>query len=379
MPIPRLQVFCSHVNTESLVADFLHERITQDFLGLVEVFNSSNTFNTLAGQAWLDQLTEGLKKSDLHLVLCSAQAITRSWINFEAGAARVRGIPIVPLCYRSLTPAQLPIPFAMYEWLGITTPEGWQKLYKTISDELGTNIPQAGFTDYAAKIAQLENAFRKQEATLAKFGGAPTADAAPEILEYPNVLCISSPQFMEIGFSNQLQTVIDAFPATVQHARVLDSKVLKDEVMRTKYHVVHLATYICPRTGDVYFSEVDLQTGASSQTPADKITADALASLLQQAGTQLVVITSCDSSKLLLSLIETAHIVATGDMVSSKMMAQWVEDFYERLTHRVRLSQALEYATKNSGAPMRFYARQPRSMDVELRMSSEPEAQPVSS
>ena len=157
MPIPRLQVFCSHVNTESLVADFLHERITQDFLGLVEVFNSSNTFNTLAGQAWLDQLTEGLKKSDLHLVLCSAQAITRSWINFEAGAARVRGIPIVPLCYRSLTPAQLPIPFAMYEWLGITTPEGWQKLYKTISDELGTNIPQAGFTDYAAKIAQLEN------------------------------------------------------------------------------------------------------------------------------------------------------------------------------------------------------------------------------
>jgi hypothetical protein len=378
MTVPRLQVFCSHINTESLVADFLHERIRQDFLGLVEVINFSNTFNTLAGQNWLEQLTESLKKSDLHLVLCSFEALTRSWVNFEAGAARVRGIPIVPLCYMSLTPAQLPIPFAMYEGLGITTPTGWEKLYGTISDKLGTSVPSVGFTDYASKITQLEAAFRNQKATLAKFGGVPSTDVAPEIVENPNVLCISSPQFMEIGFKNQLQAVIDAFPSTVRHARVLDSRSLIREVRQNKYQVVHLATYVCPRSGDVYFSDVDLQNGAAARLPADKITADALASLLQESGTQLVVITSCDSSKLLLSLIETAHIVATRDMVSANMMAQWVQDFYARLTDAVPLSQALEYATNNSGAPMGFYARQPRSMDVKLQINPEPAAQLVS-
>lgn len=379
MAVPKLIVFCSHINTESLVADFLHERIRADFLGLVEVINFSNTFNTLAGQNWLEHLTEGLKKSDLHLVLCSSEALTRSWINFEAGAARVRDIPIVPLCYMRLSPAQLPIPFAMYEGLGITTSAGWQKLYNTVSERLGASIPAVNFADYAAKITELEAAFRKQEATLARFDSVLTADVAPEILENPNVLCISSTQFMDIGFKNQLQTVINAFPATVHHARVLDSESLKEEVRRNKCQVVHLATYICPRSGDVYFSEVDLQTGSPTKIPADKITADALASLLQESETQLVVITSCDSSKLLLSLIETAHIVATRDMVSSNMMAQWVEDFYGRLTHAVPLSQALEYATNNSGAPMKFYARQPTSMDVKLRIRMEPATELVRS
>lgn len=214
------------------------------------------------------------------MVLCSFEALTRSWINFEAGAARVRNIPIVPLCYMSMTPAQLPVPFGVYEGLGITTAKGWEKLCNTISDKLGASVPAVKFANYAAKITELENTFRKQEATLTKFCAAPSGVGGPEILENPNVLCISSPQLMEFGFKNQLQTVIDAFPTALHHARVLDSKSLIIELNQKKYQIVHLSTYICPRSGDVYFSEVDFQTGAPSKTPIDRIKADALASLL---------------------------------------------------------------------------------------------------
>ena len=58
---------------------------------------------------------EGLKCADFHLILCSQDATSRPWIQFEAGAAHLRGIPIVPLCHGGITCAQLPVPLSEYE------------------------------------------------------------------------------------------------------------------------------------------------------------------------------------------------------------------------------------------------------------------------
>jgi hypothetical protein len=57
-------------------------------------------------------------------------------------------------------------------------------------------------------------------------------------------------------------------------------------------------------------------------------------------------------------------------MVSTKMMVAWVRAFYSMLPKRP-LSEALEYALKTSGAPMRLYARQPKSVDFQIEMSKQ--------
>jgi hypothetical protein len=55
-------------------------------------------------------------------------------------------------------------------------------------------------------------------------------------------------------------------------------------------------------------------------------------------------------------LVEVTNVVATKDMISSKMMAAWVENFYKVLPTQP-LSIALEFAAKESRAPMHFFGR----------------------
>src|SRR5579862_2968037 len=110
--MPKLNIFLSHITIESKFADLLKQRLSRDFIGLVEVFESSDRLSIPAGSKWLTEVTEALTREHLHLILCSKDAILRPWIQFEAGAAHVRGIEIVPLCHSGMTGARLPVPLS---------------------------------------------------------------------------------------------------------------------------------------------------------------------------------------------------------------------------------------------------------------------------
>ena len=85
--------------------------------------------------------------------------------------------------------------------------------------------------------------------------------------------------------------------------------------------------------------------------------ADALAELLKAAKTRLVVVGSCESLVLAATLLPVVNVVATRDMVSSNMMAKWVDTFYTALSHQKPLSAAFDLAVKQSGAKMRLYGK----------------------
>ncbi|MGI8959178.1 MAG: hypothetical protein ACR2IV_05345 [Bryobacteraceae bacterium] len=168
---------------------------------------------------------------------------------------------------------------------------------------------------------------------------------------------------MNLGFENQLQTVLNAFPATVPHQRVSSSSELRNVLADGKFDIVHIAAFVCPRSGDLYLSDVDLRTGAGISDHPDIVTADAIAALLAMSKTKLVVIGSCDSIALAATLVMVCHVIAARDIISAKMTAAWVEAFYGMLPRR-SLSEALDYACKVSQAPMRFYGRQIKSADL---------------
>jgi TIR domain len=371
----KLQMFLSHVHVESRFADFISACVKRDFIGLVGVFVASDG-GILAGRKWLDEMTAALKGSHLHVVLCSPDAVTRHWISFETGAAHLRGIPLIPLCHSGLEPKQLPVPLSEFEGILLCDSErtlahgsdtGFRSFYRAIATALGSDVPMADFEKYERELLSLEQTYAQEHGRLAE---GSIEEAGVELVRNPRALCISSQQFVRQGFGNQLDLVLNAFPSSIQHDRVFDSATLKRLVTQQKARVdvVHIAAYVCPRSGDVYFSDVDLGTGESTSREAvDKITADALEQLLEMAQTRLVVITGADSMALTATLLGAAHVIAARDMVSPKMLAAWVEEFYGTLpTHP--LSKALEYAMKASRAPMRLYAKQPKSVDLVLEM-----------
>lgn len=343
-----------------------------DFIGLVDVFESSDRLSIPAGAKWLTEVMEGLQRADLHLILCSQDATSRPWIQFEAGAAHLRGIPIIPLCHGGLTCAQLPVPLSEYEGIQASEPEGLVALYRSIATALGSNIPEIDFHGFANEVASFEAEYEKEKDLTAP---KVPLERVVERIRDPKALCISSPQFTRLGFENQLQTVLNAFPAVVPHQRIFSSGELRQAVSGDEtYDIVHIAAFVCPRSGTLYFTDVDLNTGESVAPEPDLLSADALADLLQVAKAKLVVIGSCDSIALGATLVNVCHVIAARDMVSPKMMAAWVEAFYAKLSQR-SLSEALDFAQKVSRAPMRFYGRQVAKVD--LMFMQEPAPIPV--
>jgi hypothetical protein len=375
----RLQVFLSHVHVESRFADFIQASVERDFIGLVKVYVASDG-GILAGKKWLDDLTKALKASDLHAVLCSPESLTRHWVSFETGAAHLRGIPLLPLCHSGLDPNQLPVPLSAFQGVRLcdpagTTPgaeTGMKALYRAIAEALGSKIPQVDFQAYERRLAELEQTYASEHGILRE-GNVDQSNV--EIVRNPRAVCISSEQFLREGFQNQLDMVLSAFPPSISHDRVFDSETLKERLKKDKAHVVHIAAYVCPRSGDLYFSDVNLGTGEPASPPnVDRISADALEQLLKIADTRLVVITGSDSMALTATLLGAANVIAARDMVSPRMLATWVAEFY-RMLPNYQLSTALEFAMKASRAPMRLYAKPQKPKDIVLKMAADARAE----
>lgn len=101
-------VFISHVSEESKVANLLKETIEKHFLGILDVFVSSNPDGLELGADWFSVIKGQLSRAELVLVVCSPLSLNRPWINFEAGCGSGRNVPVIPLCHSGLAPGDLP-------------------------------------------------------------------------------------------------------------------------------------------------------------------------------------------------------------------------------------------------------------------------------
>ena len=130
-----------------------------------------------------------------------------------------------------------------------------------IATALGSSIPEIDFGAFADEVDAFEAEYtREKDLTASKV----SLERVVERIHDPKALCISSPQFTQLGFENQLQTVLNAFPAVLPHQRIFLSGELRVAVSGDQtYDIVHIAAFICPRSGTVYFSDVDLNTGES--------------------------------------------------------------------------------------------------------------------
>ena len=203
----RLNIFLSYCTVEAKFSDILKDHLIQDFIGLVEVFLASDATSIPAGSYWLEEVVKGLRQAQLQIIICSNSSMNRPWIHYEAGAARVQGITIVPMCHSGLNPDQLPVPLSESEGLILTEARGVEKLYLRIAGLIGSFVPSVDFEGYAGEFQALEKELKAQRESI----GTASTDSSefdslePELIQNPQVLCVTSPQFRELGFANQLQ------------------------------------------------------------------------------------------------------------------------------------------------------------------------------
>jgi hypothetical protein len=152
-------VFISHITYEKEVAIAFKELIKESFLGMIEVFISSDGESINMGQKWLESITIALKKCSIEIVLCSPQSVQRPWINFEAGAGWIRDIPVIPLCHSGMEPSKLPVPLNLLQAASATKVSDLNSIIPVLALAINSNTPTIDFTDFISKVTDFENRY----------------------------------------------------------------------------------------------------------------------------------------------------------------------------------------------------------------------------
>lgn len=128
-----MEIFLSHVSTEGLLALVLKEWIQAIFDDRIKVFVSSDIKNIAAGDPWLGDVRKALERSRLLIILCSPYSVTRPWVNFEAGCAWLKKIPVIPICHSGMKLDHLPSPLFLFAGLDMSAGDFPEKLIQNLA------------------------------------------------------------------------------------------------------------------------------------------------------------------------------------------------------------------------------------------------------
>lgn len=147
------RLFISHISEERKVAESIKGALDRDFLGLLEVFVSSDTESIAAGEEWLHSIERALRDCAVFVILCSPESIRRPWINFETGAAWMREIPIVPVCHAGLSARDLRMPLSLKQGIVLNDVDELRRFYMRIAKVLECDTPNRNFSQLAVELS----------------------------------------------------------------------------------------------------------------------------------------------------------------------------------------------------------------------------------
>lgn len=149
-------VFISHISEERDLAIAFKELVESSFLGMLDVFVSSDEHSVSLGQKWLDNITQALKSCSIEIILCSPKSISRPWINFEAGAGWIRELPVIPLCHSGMEPDKLPLPLNLLQAAKVSEVSSLKLIFPVLAEAIDSKTPQVDFSEFIKKVADFE-------------------------------------------------------------------------------------------------------------------------------------------------------------------------------------------------------------------------------
>ncbi len=169
-------IFISHITEEKEIASALKSLVESTFLGMIQVFVSSDPMSIKMGRRWLDEITDALSKCAVEIILASPSSVHRPWINFEAGAGWIRKIPLIPVCHSGMTPSRLPAPLVSLLAATANKDDEMKRILPALAEAVGSAIPEVDFSSFVATVEKYEKTSKQiadLEATipLTKSGG----------------------------------------------------------------------------------------------------------------------------------------------------------------------------------------------------------------
>jgi hypothetical protein len=152
-------LFISHITEEKELAIAFKNLVESQFLGMLDVFVSSDENSIGMGQRWLDNITAALKSCAVEVILCSPQSIRRPWINFEAGAGWIRDIPVIPLCHSGIEPSQLPMPLNLLQAAKAAEIGSLKLVFPVLANALGAKCPSVDFSSFTDLVKEFETKY----------------------------------------------------------------------------------------------------------------------------------------------------------------------------------------------------------------------------
>lgn len=156
-------IFISHITEEKNIAFIFKKEIEEKFLGMVNVFVSSDSSSIALGTNWLDNITSGLRECTAILLFCSPYSIKRPWINFECGAGWGRGIDIAPICHSGLRPVDLPLPMSLLQGIDAANDVKINEVFDLISRKLKSASPKIDSKEIVKKVVEFETEYTKDQ------------------------------------------------------------------------------------------------------------------------------------------------------------------------------------------------------------------------
>ena len=360
-----IKVFISHASGESELGNLIKTHIDAAFIGLIDVYVSSDGTSIAVGDNWMNSVLSHLQEADIFIILCSQFSLDRPWINLELGAGLTRGKTIIPLCHTDLLAAQLVRrPLSDFEALNASDPQGLKSLFTKLANALGSRVPTIDWARLAREVQVFESRYLAQKRTISQ---AKLQNRSPEIAELslpaPDVLCVSSRQF-QTTVREDLEMIRAAFPNQAHHEVITTSKELADLLVRKHFDVIHVAAFVCPATGDLVFSAVDPVTKHDLEKPRDELSAEQFMALVAESGASLVVLANNETLALVTKLLQVTSVVFALEPVDSKALAAWIGSFYDFLARGFTLRDSCRKAFAQHQLPMTLYPRLPMTINA---------------
>lgn len=191
-------VFISHISEEREIAVALKALLESSFVGMMDVFVSSDPKSIHLGAQWLEKISAALKRCAVEIAIASPVSVRRPWINFEVGAGWVKDIPVIPLCHSGMNADKLPAPLNTFQGAVATEEDKLKLILPLLAEALGSGIPNVDFSTFIAVVKNYEDTTAKsvaisQELLIPESDGLAahekvTLEEAGELLTSPNSL-----------------------------------------------------------------------------------------------------------------------------------------------------------------------------------------------
>jgi len=162
----KMMVFISHIAEEAEIAQSLKKLLETSFLGIIEVFVSSDANSLHLGQKWLDHVTTALKSCKVEIVIASPISVKRPWINFEAGGGWILDIPVIPLCHSGMTPSNLPKPLNDLHACLATDKTKLAGIVPVLAQAIDCNEPHVDWAPFITTVQKHETEYKKESADI---------------------------------------------------------------------------------------------------------------------------------------------------------------------------------------------------------------------